>query len=29
MPEEVAMRFDHDHNADDVLVYKPPQGVGA
>lgn len=29
MPEEVALRFDHDHNADDVLVYKPPQGVGA
>jgi hypothetical protein len=29
MPEEVALRFDHDHNAEDVLVYKPPQGVGA
>ena len=28
MPEEVAQRFDHDHRADDVLVYKPPQGVG-
>jgi hypothetical protein len=28
MPEEVAQRFDHDHHADDVLVYKPPQGVG-
>lgn len=28
MPEEVALRFDHDHSAEDVLVYKPPQGVG-
>jgi hypothetical protein len=28
MPEEVALRFDHEHNPDDVLVYKPPQGVG-
>ncbi len=28
MPEEVAQRFDHDHHADDVLVYKPPQRVG-
>jgi hypothetical protein len=28
MPEEVALRFDHEHQPDDVLVYKPPQSVG-
>jgi hypothetical protein len=28
MPEDVALRFDHEHSADDVLVYKPTQGVG-